>query len=229
MSSLTEKPWPPRSGHDYAALLQRWREGAAALGLREKLLGEVAGFPVVMLENTLSAAGEPGGLYVSAGVHGDECAPVWGLLEWAESHPRILAEKPVMLFPCLNPYGLVANTRLDGDGRDMNRSFTDGTHPLVAARGEALLAACEGILPREEAEEIDGTPFLRGLQTLSADIENVVAEHLGGGYPEAILLFLRHAGISYTFETPSERDFSLRVAAQRAFLEAVAGDLTLED
>jgi protein MpaA len=245
------------SPHDYGALLDRWKALSAQGELRLDTLCEVDGDPVFHLENERAVRGENGGLYLSTGVHGDECAPVWALLEWAASDPAVLHDRPVTLFPCLNPAGFRANTRFDGFGTDLNRSFTDRSHPVIGAWqesmsgrrydlalnlhedydangiylyeltrresvGHTLLSACEGILPRETSAQIDGSEFDRGLLVRSGDIERVVEEQLGGGYPEAILLFLRHAESSFTFETPSERDLSLRIAAHRAFLDAVS-------
>jgi len=219
-------------------------------------LYEVGGHPVIVVENDRSRANEPGGLYVSAGIHGDECAPVWGLLEWVAGNPPALRDRPVMIFPCLNPVGLIDNTRRDGFGVDLNRSFSDTANPLIdawqkrlegrcfdisvnlhedydctgiylyelsrdEARGDSLLAACEGIIPRESASEIDGSDFQNGVLVRTSEIEQIVEEQLGGSYPEAILLFLKYARYSYTFETPSEFDLPRRIAAQRAFLEAV--------
>ncbi|HRQ90049.1 MAG TPA: M14 family metallocarboxypeptidase, partial [Bacteroidia bacterium] len=222
-----------------------------------RTLCESGGHPVIAIENPIAASGESGGLYLSAGVHGDECAPVWALLEWAESSPEILRTRPVVLFPCLNPVGLIENTRRDGLGTDLNRCFEDASHPVIGAwqtflsgrrfdtainlhedydasgiylyeltrqesRGEALLAACESLIPREPAPTIDGSPFTKGLLVRTEHVEQVVEEQLGGGYPEAIFLFFHHAATSHTFETPSELDLSRRIATHRAFLEAVA-------
>lgn len=244
--------------HDYRALARLWREQAHRLGLRLRILCEHDGHEVLVAENERAAAGEAGGLYVSAGVHGDECAPVWALLEWAASDPPALHDRPVLLFPCLNPAGLLANSRLDGGGRDLNRSFADTSHPLVGAwqghlagrcfdlavnlhedydvrgiylyelargpsRGDALLAACEEFLPRETAPEIDGTAFDRGLVVRRGELGEVVERELGGGWPEAIVLFVRYGADSLTFETPSEADLGGRIAAHRRFLEAACG------
>ncbi len=245
---------PPGVGHDYGELLRRWRELDGSSGLIVRTLCEAGGHPVLAVESERAASGEPGGLYLSAGVHGDECAPVWALLAWAEGASAILRERPVVILPCLNPVGLLWNTRLDGDGIDLNRCFENGSHPVVGtwqgflqgrrfetainlhedydasgiylyeltrgeSAGDALLAACEGIIPRERAGEIDGSPFANGLLVRSTEIEQVVAERLGG-FPEAAYLFLKHAGTGYTFETPSELDLTRRIAAHLAFLEA---------
>lgn len=231
-----------------------------ASGLQYRPICEVGGHPVLIVENEAAAAGETGGLYVSAGVHGDECAPVWALLEWVASAPPLLKQIPITLFPCLNPVGLIENTRRDGAGVDLNRSFADTTVPVIAAwqqavagrrfdcsvnlhedydatgiylyeltrresRGDALLRACETHLLRDSAIIIDGSDFENGLLVRTSGIEQVVEEQLGGGYPEAILLFLKYAEVSYTFETPSESDLLRRIAAHRAFLEAVTGPL----
>lgn len=250
----------PHSGHDYPHLLGRWKEVCHTSGLRCETICEIGELPVVKVENASAAAGDPGGLYVSAGVHGDECAPVWALLDWVASAPLILREKPVVLFPCLNPAGLIENTRHDGLGIDLNRSFADTSHPVIAAwqqtvagrrfeasvhlhedydatgiylyeltrtksRGDQLLFACEPHLTRDPASIIDGSDFESGLFVRTTGIEQLVEEQLGGGYPEAILLFLKHAEVSYTFETPSEADLPRRIATHRAFLEAVAEGL----
>ncbi|MDH4408662.1 MAG: M14 family metallocarboxypeptidase [Verrucomicrobiales bacterium] len=245
------------SGHDYRLLLGLWEETCLASGLHCEAICKVGELPVLKVENAFAAAGVPGGLYVSAGVHGDECAPVWALLEWVTSAPSILRECPVTIFPCLNPVGLIENTRRDGSGIDLNRSFADASQPVIAAwqqalvgrrfdvsvnlhedydatgiylyeltrresRGDQLLLACETHLHRDSAIVIDGSDFENGLLVRTTEIEQVVEEQLGGGYPEAILLFLKYAEMSYTFETPSESDLLLRIAAHRAFLEAVA-------
>ena len=245
----------PHSGHDYGVLLTRWEALANRVGLTLSILCEEGGFPVIVIENSQALAGEPEGIYLSAGVHGDECAPVWGLLHWAESDTAILRTRAVVIFPCLNPYGLVENTRRDHRGIDLNRSFENLECPLIRSwttflegrrfalslnlhedydaggiylyelardesRGDKLLTACENIIPREMAGTVYGSDFHRGLLTRSGDLEKVVEEDLGGGYPEAILLFLRCCRDSYTFETPSEHDLVTRVQAHEAFIAA---------
>ncbi|MEM6916430.1 MAG: succinylglutamate desuccinylase/aspartoacylase family protein [Verrucomicrobiota bacterium] len=179
------------SGHDVAKLLSLWEGFEDSMGWQRKDLGRAGDFPVFALSNERASQGEAGGLYISTGVHGDECAPPWALLNWISSHPEILTEMPLVLIPCFNPVGLVENTRSDGEGIDLNRSFQNRELPLIAAwqdflagrkfrmalnlhedydaagiylyeiaddgsPGDSFLEACQGLIPRETAESVDG-------------------------------------------------------------------------
>lgn len=119
--------------HDATALLRRWRAAARRVGWRARTLATVGDWPVLALDSPAAAAGAPGGLYASAGMHGDEPAPAWGLLEWFEAQAERLADRPVSVVPCFNPHGFTANTRTDHHGEDLNRQFHRNDHPLVAA------------------------------------------------------------------------------------------------
>jgi len=123
------------SGHDVDHLLKRWRSLADRHGWKVTLLLEVDGLPVLAIEN-----GKPGdrATYLSAGIHGDECAPIWALLQWAENASEAELAQPLLIFPCLNPHGIVGNTRRDQDGIDLNRSFHRGSVRLVSAWKEFL-------------------------------------------------------------------------------------------
>ena len=117
--------------HDYRHLVARWRRVARDAGLRLRLLAKDDGFDLFYLE-TPRLAGTPG-LYLSAGIHGDEPAAPEALLRWAEKNVARLARWPLLIFPCLNPWGLRNNVRTDSHGRDLNRLFHLDTHPVVAA------------------------------------------------------------------------------------------------
>jgi len=77
----------------------------------------------------------PFGVYVSAGIHGDEPASTEGLLAWAEAQsPGRFRKLPLLLLPCLNPWGLVNNRRCTETGLDLNRSFhLEKTLPIIGA------------------------------------------------------------------------------------------------
>ena len=117
--------------HDYRHLAARWRRVAREAGLRLRPLAKDDGFDLFYLE-TPRLAGTPG-LYLSAGIHGDEPAAPEALLQWAERHVTRFAGWPLLIFPCLNPWGLRNNVRTDSQGRDLNRLFHLDTHPVVAA------------------------------------------------------------------------------------------------
>ncbi|MDF1753467.1 MAG: M14 family metallocarboxypeptidase [Verrucomicrobiales bacterium] len=120
------------SGHDYVALVDRWLRLCKELSLSLEEIERVNDFPVLAIETACPSAGvRP--IYLSAGVHGDECAPVWGLLNWAEQNREILRSGSFQIFPCLNPVGLIENTRRDGDGIDLNRNFENLSIPVIAA------------------------------------------------------------------------------------------------
>lgn len=126
------------SGHDFERLSSAWQALVRAKGWEQTVIGEAQGHPVFAIQNRRSAAGEDGGIYVSAGVHGDECAPPWALLQWAESSPSLLEELPFLFVPCFNPVGLIENTRHDGDKVDLNRNFQNRELPLIAAWQDLL-------------------------------------------------------------------------------------------
>lgn len=116
-------------GHDYETLMKRWRK----IQLHQTELSIEGGFPVLLFENEAGRNREENGLYLSAGVHGDECAPVWALLEWTEKNSTLLSESdlPLTVFPCLNPHGLTENRRYDQRDQDLNRLFQDAAHSLI--------------------------------------------------------------------------------------------------
>ena len=117
--------------HDYLHLVERWRRVARRAGLRLRKLGRTDGYDVFWLSTPRLGAAH--GLYVSAGIHGDEPAGPEALLRWAEENATRLASWPLLIFPCLNPWGIRNNSRTDADGRDLNRLFHDDKHPTIAA------------------------------------------------------------------------------------------------
>jgi len=121
----------PHCSHDYRVLVQRWRGLARSAGLRLQRIAMAGADPIFCLKTPTLAA--TGGLYVSAAIHGDEPASSEALITWAEKHARRLARWPLLLFPCLNPWGLRNNIRLDADGLDLNRAFHLEDHPVISA------------------------------------------------------------------------------------------------
>lgn len=196
----------------------------------------------------------PGG-YLSAGIHGDEPAGVWGLLEWAGAHWRLLRRREWILMPCLNPWGLVANSRHDARGRDLNRSFHLDGVPVV--RGwKGFVGSRRFLSPAMTLhEDYDGDGIYayyagrdlgtikRGIAAAGRIIRPSLRPRLDrkwrqdGGIVrlprrrrpprgvEGRHLLLHHADAVTTLETPSEVALELRVRAHVAYLNAVAGPL----
>lgn len=108
--------------HDARALIQAWREAAKGTGFRVRNLAKKDGYPLIQVSNRVQS--EEPGFYVSTGIHGDEPAAPWGLLDWFKREGyRKIEDRAILLFPCLNPLGLVENHRVDGEGNDLNRLF----------------------------------------------------------------------------------------------------------
>src|SRR3954469_6979608 len=114
--------------HHYPHLIARWRAVCRAAGLRLRCFAEAGKYGIYYLETRA-----PGpAVYLSAGIHGDEPAGPEALITWAEADLARLRRHALVIFPCLNPWGLVNNIRLGEDGLDWNRSFHREDHPLIA-------------------------------------------------------------------------------------------------
>lgn len=117
--------------HDYRELVRRWRVVAKKSGVSLRRLLRADGFDHFYLRTP--ALAETGGIYISAGIHGDEPASTEGLITWAEKHSRRLSKLPLLVLPCLNPGGLVLNTRTNAQGIDLNRDFHHDEQPVIQA------------------------------------------------------------------------------------------------
>ena len=98
--------------HDYECLMRRWRAVAAVTDLRIKKYSEAGGCNLYCL-----ASGRKDGapsVYLFCSIHGDEAAATEGLIEWAQANTNILRNLNALVFPCLNPWGLVNNSRREG-------------------------------------------------------------------------------------------------------------------
>ena len=190
-------------------------------------------------------------MYLSAGIHGDEPAGSEGLIAWAEAHGKHLRELPLLILPCLNPWGLTQNTRSNEQGNDLNRSFHRRLPVIAAVKrlvGRRRFAAAVHLHEDFDGEGLYLYELARGAgwgealldaarATLLIDprrrIDRWQAKH--GlirrriaratferlGLPEALWLFYEHTDRAFTIETPSEIDLERRVAAQVAVLNEI--------
>ena len=114
----------------YDDLADAWR-GLRRLGVRVREIACV-GAPRTLIVAEAGDAHQPT-VSISAGVHGDEPAAPWALLSIVRDgllDPRFAYR----IWPCLNPSGYVAGTRVNAEGDDVNRSFSrGGTTPEARA------------------------------------------------------------------------------------------------
>lgn len=235
--------------HDYPFLVNRWQRAAPAAGLKMREFAESGGYPIYCLESEPSAAEQPS-IYISAGIHGDEAASTEGLIQWAEMNPRLLRKFRALIFPCLNPWGLVNNCRLDPHGRDLNRCFNNPRVPQIRAQVRILGSSrfdlalqlhedfdAHGVYIYEVsgkrpfwAEDLltagsrnlpaDSRTSIEGRRARSGIVRRKITPDLMPDWPEAFLLHFRHAARTFTIETPSEFAIDARAAAQAAILTA---------
>jgi protein MpaA len=107
----------------YPDLVRRWK------ALRQSHDVRVREVACVNAPRTLLCAelGDPSlpAVALAAGVHGDEPAGPWALLDLVESR-SLDAGFSYRIWPCTNPTGFEAGTRQSADGIDVNRSFGRG-------------------------------------------------------------------------------------------------------
>ena len=92
-------------------------------------IGMIGGHPVHLIR-----AGHPRRLrlLLTGGVHGDEPAGVEAVLRFVEEDmDSWLGQVEFTAVPCVNPVGYVLDTRENGAGDDINRSFEGGDVPEV--------------------------------------------------------------------------------------------------
>lgn len=163
---------------------------------RFELAGKVHELPRYLFLGPRGGA-EPVRIGLFAGLHGDEPAASFALLRFVhllESNPEIARGYCLFLYPVCNPTGFADKTRLNRNGKDLNREFwrnsrqpeirileselwSHAFHGLISlhtddtsdglygyAHGPVLtqhllrpaLAAAAQLLPRNQAEIIDG-------------------------------------------------------------------------
>lgn len=238
---------PHHRCHDYPHLIARWKRVAARAGLLAWPFARAGGDDVFLIESRSVREGAEAA-YLSAGVHGDEPGAVCGLLAWAEKNTALLKKRPFIIFPILNPRGLMLNTRVDHRGLDLNRRFHLHDDEVCGPWRRALegrrlsLALClhedydaQGCYVyelsqfREPASHeilrrcgkrvmLDPRTNIDGRAAKSGVIRRRNPPTDLPGMPEAIELHLLGCQAGLTFETPSEFSLDWRAAAHERFI-----------
>lgn len=233
--------------HDYPHLVRRWRALAATAGLRMAKYAAAGGHDLFFLASPRAIPGAPS-IYLSAGIHGDEPGATEGLFDWAEKHTPSLRRANVLIFPCLNAWGLVHNSRHDADGRDLNRSYHTSAVPQIAAQMEVMAGrAFDLAITLHEDYDARGlyiyevgrakpywgerllaaaarfTPpdsrrTIEGRPCRGGLIRRRITPDLMPEWPEAFVLHFQNARRVFTVETPSEFHIDDRAAAHVAVL-----------
>lgn len=232
--------------HDHPWLVRRWKELARREGWDMRVFAHADGHEVHVVETPP----RPGPrLYLSAGIHGDEPAATEALVAWCQRRAPWLRRGQALIFPCLNPWGLLNNNRHDAAGRDLNRGYRRGDVPVIEAQkrlvqGRTFDAA---VMLHEDFDahgvylyEIPGARPYWGERLLAAAARHLPLEPRASvegrrcrrglvrtritpetlpDHPEAFFLHFGLTRRSLTFETPSEFSLSARVRAHGAMLD----------
>lgn len=234
------------SPHDYAFLIERWQNLAQLAELKMQVYATAENFDLFYFHSP--ALESNGGIYLSTGIHGDEVGATEGLYRWACLNASRLRDLPLIIFPCLNPYGLLYNQRTDSDNRDLNRCYHLDELPRIQAQKQVLkahsfrLAVClhedydaRGVYLYEARDGCGG--FRRELLGAAEDHISIDRRRASKAWcwdliwmivreikdfpalAEGMYLSRYHTGRSITSETPSEYGIGVRIRANVAILE----------
>ena len=84
--------------------------------------------------------------FILATIHGDESAGtslIRQLGQHLEQNPRLLSGRKVVILPIANPDGMVAGTRYNANGVDINRNFQTANRVSSSGSGRAALSEPE--------------------------------------------------------------------------------------
>ena len=228
-------------------------EALASPGRTVETIGTVEGHPILRIR-----AGRPRRLrvFLTGGVHGDEPAGVEAVLRFLEEDMEPwLGQVEFTAMPCVNPVGYVRDSRENGGGVDVNRSFEGGDVPEVQLV-KKVLEGCrvDAFVDCHEDWEANGFYMYEGLRQGSAVGPAVIAaveerasidpdsgedsEPVSRGVYEISPSWGRqglgpyvlhgHASRACIFETPTEWPLEKRAAVHRVALDAALRQWTGE-
>lgn len=143
-------------------------------------------------------------IILSAGIHGEEPAGVYALMEFMNRGiVDYLNHFSFLILPCLNPYGFTRGVRFSRDVADLNRSFADVPGPPEVAAVKELLRRFPG--PYRLAFDFHETDTYmpRGVDPSVEDIPNGIymyetTRNGHAGLGQMIVRAIRNSGHSIT-------------------------------
>jgi hypothetical protein len=81
------------------------------------------------------------------------------LLENSDLYRHFLPKMDFTIFPCINPYGYEHNTRTNGQGLDLNRTFDKKRSPKEVSLVRAVINSKKFIFSMEFHEDVDTDGF----------------------------------------------------------------------
>jgi hypothetical protein len=122
---------------DPAACARDLEEAARAGGWDLHRLNPTPASPRPWFSRYAKTGADAPGLYISAGIHGDEIAGPLTVLEMLR-RPGFFDRFHTVIFPLLNPEGLARNTRGNAEGIDLNRDYREPKAQETIGHIEAL-------------------------------------------------------------------------------------------
>jgi murein peptide amidase A len=101
-------------------------------------------------------------VFISAGIHGDEPAGVWAVLEFLKRYstlPPYYHHIQFTILPCMNPYGYEHQRRENAQGLDLNRQFRMGHPPTEVRLVKEVVGGWAYALTMEFHEDVDSSGF----------------------------------------------------------------------
>lgn len=224
---------------DYTHLENRWQ---ALSGLTPEPIGKAFGYTIYRI---LIHHNAPQNILITTGVHGDEPAGPEAVLQFLEGTNL---KFNFTIFPCLNPWGYVHNSRENKNKKDINRSFGDNTVTetnlvkslLKGQRFDVYLDLHEDydatgfyLYEGKSDEQWIGSQIIENVQKIGP-IDTETDENdipLGKGHLMAdpgwgtrgIVSYtqLHHADHVFIFETPTGHAIETRVAMHLTALDTV--------
>ncbi|MDP0500074.1 MAG: succinylglutamate desuccinylase/aspartoacylase family protein [Verrucomicrobiota bacterium JB022] len=165
---------------DYPQYLADFEATAAQRGLVGETVVETAVGPIRIWQTPGEVVDGCRG-FISAGIHGDEPAGPLALLDYLRRH-ELPTHRSWVIAPALNPTGLVAGTRENHAGIDLNRDFLQqrsAEAKALVAWWQRQSASCVFHLSLHEDWEAQGL-YLYALNTSSNTcFAQTLAERLG--------------------------------------------------